>query len=343
MLGDPHAIPDTAFPADGTPADQLQFLLHYAALAPSVLNTQPWRFAIERNLVRLYADRTRQLRHLDPDGRELTVSCGAALLNLRVAARHFHRGTEAHPVPVADEPDLLAVLMLHGTAAPTEADEQLFHAIIQRRTNRHPFAEGPVPKKVLDDLERVAREEASRLIVLTGAAEKDAVARLVEEGIRLQGNDPRIAAELDAWLRPPGDPRRDGVSDDVQGAWDRRAQVRTPTSSVAVGKRELVTQAPAVLVLTTDTDGPADWLAAGQALGRVLLASAARDLQASYVNQVVEVAALRRELIGLIGGGFPQVVFRVGFPARHEGTPRRHMQDVLIHDPEAADPPRDNG
>ena len=342
MLGDPHAIPDTAFPADGSPAEQLRFLLHYAALAPSVLNTQPWRFAVEDNLVRLYADRARQLRHLDTDGRELTVSCGAALLNLRVAARHFQCGTEVHPFPVAEQPDLLAALVLHGTVEPTEADERLFHAITQRRTNRHPFAEGPVPEKVLAALERAAREEGGRLLMLTGTGEKESVARLVEEGIRLQGNDPRIAAELDAWLRPSGDPRRDGVSDDVQGAWDRQARVRTPTSSVAVGKRELVAQAPAVLILTTDTDGPADWLATGQALGRVLLTAAALDLQASYVNQVVEVAALRRELAGLLGGGFPQVVFRIGFPAQHEGTPRRHMQDVLIQDAEAA-APRENG
>lgn len=340
VLGDPHAIPDTDFPSDGDPADQLRFLLHYAALAPSVLNTQPWRFAVERDLVRLYADRSRQLRHVDPDGRELTVSCGAALLNLRVAARHFGCGTEAYPFPVADHPEILAALILHGAVAPSDEDERLFRAITRRRTNRHPFAEGDVPGDLVAALEGAAREEGVRLVALTGTEEKEAVARLVEEGIRTQGKDRVIVEELDAWLRPRSDPRRDGVSDEVQGVWDRLTTIRTPASSVAAGKGKLVVASPAVLVLTTDADEPTDWLAAGQALGRVLLTATTRGLQASYVNQPVEVAALRKKLAGIVGGGFPQVVFRVGYPARHEGTPRRHMQDVLLHDGEAAAPPR---
>ena len=336
MLGDPHEIPHTAFPKDGSPAEQLRFLLHYAALAPSVLNTQPWRFATEGHVARLYADRTRQLRQIDPEGRELIVSCGAALLNLRVAARHFGLGMDIHPFPLPDLPDLLAAMLLHSTAQPTDEDERLFRAIPLRATNRHPFAEGAVPEDLLERMEQAAREEGARLVVLTEAEAKEVVARLVEEGVRIQGDDPRLVEELEAWLRPTGDPRRDGVSDAVQGAWDRRAHRRTPTSTVAASKRELVASAPAVLILTTDADEPTDWLTAGQALERVLLTAAARDLQASYVNQPVEVAALRKQLTDLIGEGFPQVIFRVGYPARHEGTPRRHMQDVLFQD---AEPP----
>ena len=343
VLGDPRAIPDINFPSTGAFADQLRFLVHYAALAPSVLNTQPWQFAVERNLVRLYADRTRQLRRLDPEGRELTVSCGAALLNLRVAARHFRLGTDVYPFPVAKQPDVLAALVVHGAVVPTEEDEQLFRAIPQRRTNRHPFADGAIPDDVTSTLAQAAEAEGARLVVLTGAEEKGAVARLVEAGIRSQARDPKIVAELDAWLRPKGDPRRDGVSDAVQGVWDRHAQSRPPASTLAISKRELVANAPAVLVLATGTDTPADWLAAGQALERVLLTAATRGLQASYINQPIEGDALRGELAGLIGGGAPQVVFRMGFPARHEGTPRRHMQDVLRHDDESTSAPRGKG
>lgn len=336
FLGNPREIPDTDFPANGLPGEQLRFLLHYAVLAPSVLNTQPWRFAVEQNLVRLYADRSRQLHHIDPDGRELTVSCGAALLNLRVAARYFGLDAEVYPFPVSDRPDLLAALLLRGTTDPTDEDERLFRAIPMRRTNRHVFADGAVPEDVTTALERAARAEGARLAVLTEDEEKEAVARLVEEAIRIEGNDPHVAGEIDAWLRPKGDPRRDGVSDEVQGEWDRLAHVRLPDSFVASGKRRLVGASPAVLVLTTDADRPADWLAAGQAFGRVLLTATALALQASYVSQPVEIAGLRQDLAGITGGGFPQVVFRVGYAARHEGTPRRHMQDVLFRDSPAA-------
>src|SRR5690242_4716936 len=73
----------------GHPAirDRLRAALGYAVLAPSSHNTQPWRFALREDSVEVYADRSRALRVVDPDGRELAISCGAALFHLRLAMR----------------------------------------------------------------------------------------------------------------------------------------------------------------------------------------------------------------------------------------------------------------
>ncbi|MDX1421368.1 MAG: nitroreductase family protein, partial [Rubricoccaceae bacterium] len=169
----------------------------------------------------------------------------------------------------------------------------------------------------------------ARLAVLTRAEDREAVAALVEEGIRLQGNDPAIAGEIRQWLRPEGDPRPDGVPDAEQGPWDRRSAVRTPSDVLATRTRTLIASSPAVLVLATSADTPPAWLAAGQALAHVLLDAADRGLFASYVNQPVEVERLRPVLAARAGGGFPQVVFRVGYPERREGTPRRPLDDLL--------------
>jgi len=138
-----------------------------------------------------------------------------------------------------------------------------------------------------------------------------------------------VAAEIRKWLRPNEDPRRDGVPDREQGNWDRRSDVRTSSAVLAPRKHALIHDSPAVLVLATDTDDPNAWLAGGQALGYALLVAADRGLYASYMNQPVEIDALRLELSKLIGGGFPQLVFRVGYPSYREGTPRRSVQDVL--------------
>jgi len=325
----PRAITDVDFPL-GTPLDnQLRFLLNYAVLAPSVLNTQPWRFVVEDHKVYLYADRSRQLETIDPDGRELTISCGAALFHLRVAARHYRFESATYPFPDPANPDLLATFVLTKPRRSTDDDESLFRAISVRRTNRHPFAETPVPADVVGVLERVACEEGARLAVLTSDEEKEAVAELVDEGIRLGGEHPEVAAEIRKWLRPNEDPRRDGVPDREQGNWDRRSDVRAPSSILAPRKRELVRNSPAVLVLATDFDDPNAWLAAGQALAHVLLVAANRGLYASYMNQPVEIEPLRLELSKIIGGGIPQLVFRVGYPSYREGTPRRSVQDVL--------------
>ncbi len=325
----PRAVSDSDFPLGTSLDNQLRFLLNYAVLAPSVLNTQPWRFSVVDHKVNIYADRSRQLMVVDADGRELTLSCGAALFHLRVAAYHFGFESAVYPLPDPANPDLLATFALINPRRATDDDESLFRAISVRRTNRRAFAETPVSPDVIRVFERVARDSGSRLAVLTTAEEKESVATLVEEGIRLGGEHPEIAAEIREWLRSNSDPRRDGVPDRAQGSWDRRSDVRSPSAVLAPRKRELVENSPAVLVLTTDTDDPKAWLDAGQALAHILLVAANRGLYASYMNQPVEVERLRLELARIVGGGFPQIVFRVGYPSYREGTPRRSVQDVL--------------
>jgi hypothetical protein len=326
---DPRAVTDADFPAQGTIADRLTFLLHYAVLAPSVLNTQPWRFSVEERVVHLYADRTRQLRRLDPAGRELTISCGAALYHLRVAARHFGHEPHVHAFPYRDEPDLLATFAVPLPHRPTPEDDRLFHAIQRRFTYRHPFSPMPVPADLTARLVQAARSEGARLVVLESPEGKRAAAELIAEGIGLQGADRPTVDEIRGWLRSDADPRRDGVRDRYQGEGDRLSGVRAPSSILADWMRDLTAAAPALLVLTTAADVPRAWLAAGQALGRVLLTATAHDFQASYANQPAEVEVLRPRLADLAGGGFPQLVFRLGRPIGPEGTPRRPVQDVL--------------
>lgn len=325
----PRAITDADFPKGSPLDDQLRFLLNYAVLAPSILNTQPWKFEVKEHKVYLFADRDRQLKTLDAKGRQLMLSCGAALFHFRVAARHFGFASSTTPFPDPHNPDLLATVSLTNPKRASTADEALFRAIAIRRTNRHPFAETPVPNEVSGTFETAAREEGARLAVLRSEEDKTAIAQLVEEGILMGGHKPDVADEIRAWLRSDDDPRRDGVPDREQGNWDRRSDVRSPSRLLAPRKRELVSRSPAVLVLATDQDDPSAWLAAGQALGYILLVAADRGLYASYINQPVEIEPLRLELSKLIGGGFPQIVFRVGYPSFREGTPRRSVQDVL--------------
>src|SRR5215472_17796487 len=68
------------------PARTVTELLATAARAPSVHNTQPWRFAVGAHAIDLYADTDRKVGQ-DRDGREMLISCGAALFGLRLAVR----------------------------------------------------------------------------------------------------------------------------------------------------------------------------------------------------------------------------------------------------------------
>lgn len=325
----PRAVTDADFPAGAPPEDQLRFMLNWAVLAPSILNSQPWRFQVSGREARLFADRSRQLAHLDPLGRELIISCGAALLNLRLAARHYGHAVEVESFPEGEESDLLAVLRLGPPRRVTQIEETLFQAIPLRRTNRHPFAERALPDRLLDALVDAAAEEGARLEAITEATEIETFADLVAAATQEQTAERRFNDEVLAWLRPDADPRRDGVPDSAQGEWDRISTARASPDRSASRRRRLVAESPALLVLVTGADTPRAWLAAGQALERVLLHAAAEGLFASYLNAPVEVESFRAEVARLCGGGSPQLVLRIGYPARHDGTPRRSVHDVL--------------
>ena len=315
--------------------DDLDRLLEHAVRAPSVLNSQPWRFAVEAErpggpAVHLFADRGRQLAALDPDGRELTMSCGAALYYLRVAARHQGWQPTVALAPDPSDPDALATVTFEPGHRPG-GDDRLFRALALRRTNRRPFRPDPVPFGVPAQLAGAASAEGAALHTFDERADKDRLADLVALGVREQGGDRALVDEVRSWLRPSRDPRPDGVRDSAQGEWDRHAGSRETAASVAAWKGRLVREAPAVMVLTTPADEPEDWLRAGQALARALVVGADRGLAASYANEPVEVEHLRDRLAEMVGA-VPQALFRVGYPNDEPATARRPARDVVERD-----------
>ena len=315
---------------------ELKEMIEHAVRAPSLLNTQPWRFIVDCGAIHVYADRSRQLMALDPNGRELTMSCGAAILYLRIAARHMGWEPTVLPFPVSEETDLLAAVTFQPGHRPG-GDDRLFQALALRRTNRHAFTDEAVPAEASHEMTQAVADEGAVLHVFDGPAEKTTLSRLVAAGIIDQGQDHDVIAEIELWLRPAKDPRRDGVLDTAQGMWDRHASMRTTSSAVATYKGDLIREASAVLVLSTPSDQPTDWLAAGQALARALLVAAARGLAASYANEPVEVAPLRAKVAALIGGEVPQMIFRIGYPEDQNESLRRPASDVTEY-PEPAAP-----
>ena len=201
-------------------------MLNWAVLAPSVMNTQPWRFHVMRTstgdaCAELYVDRVRQLVRVDPEAREAIISCGAALFTLRLTAQHYGFASVVTYATPENAPDLVAALKLAGPSRASASEETLFRAIKARHTNRDPYADLDLPAALIKDLKDAASQEDAHLHVLIGNAEKGTLADLVAEAIRTQGEDEATVTELRAWLRPVGDRRADGVPDDVQGGWDR--------------------------------------------------------------------------------------------------------------------------
>src|SRR5436309_667926 len=136
--------------------DEARWAVEQAGKAPSIHNSQPWRFHWAGDTFELYADTTRVLSAADPDGRELVVSCGAALFNLRIALRKVGFDARVHVLPTPSDPRLLARITA-TESKPASAEERLtYAALLRRHTHRGGFEERPVPSVVLVELQRAA-------------------------------------------------------------------------------------------------------------------------------------------------------------------------------------------
>jgi nitroreductase len=324
------------FPARGGSAERLRFLLQWAVLAPSRHNTQPWLFEIEGDELRVHADPRRSLPVADPDGRELVMSCGAAIVNLRLAAAHFGHATSLEVEPGHRSDGLLARVRLEERSASTPEAEELFRAIPRRRTNRMPLDGRDPPEGLVTALLREARCEGAFLRPVE-AHQRRVVAELIAEGDWEQWSSSRFRGELAGWTRTSGAARRDGMPAFALGMSDAavllqpllsRIQSRARDEAERDRSRALGTKA--LLVLSTPRDGPAEWIRAGEALQRVLLRATAAGLFASYFAQPIESPSLRRRLAEAIGDrGAPQIAFRLGYGLEPRATPRRPVEEVL--------------
>ena len=334
----------------------VQSLLAAATSAPSSHNTQPWRWQAAGGVLDLYADRSRALPVNDPEGRELVISCGAALMALRVAAADEGLPAVVTVLPEGAGSDHLARIVLGtGPADPAAADLGVLRAALgRRRTARGRLSVEPVDPAVLERVAAAVATEGARLVPVPAAA-RPGVAGLVAAGDHAQFASRAWRRELAAWLHPVGAadgltvpawalpvarlvvgglarPLRPSRPPGGSGAPDRRPG---PVATlVAARDARLATRAPALVVLATAADDPPAWLQAGQALMRGLLVAASEGVAAGHLNQPCQVGGgLRRGLAEVAGvPGTPQLLLRLGCPPgrpRNGSTGRRPVSAVL--------------
>ena len=311
-----------------------------AVWAPSVHNTQPWWFGAHGQEISLYADASRQLGVADPVGREMMISCGAALFTARLALRSLGYIPETCVLPDPGQPSLVARVGWQRRADPAEYEQELFRWVRQRRTHRGGFGPLPLAPELLTALQAGAGRDGALLRIITGEGSRAALAAVVETAERAMRLDSAYVQELASWVSPPGSTRSDGVPATAYPARPERTDPYFPGRDFAHGRGWGLPRcsfaapsgsAGVVCLLATEADSPADGVNAGQALQRVLLASAICGVAAALHSQPLELPWLRDYICAhWCDGTYPQLLLRLGTVAQAAASVRRAPSSVLF-------------
>ncbi len=332
----PWRIDESDFYELDSRREQIEFLIRYAVLAPSGHNTQPWSFGIVPDGVEVFADLSKRLSVVDAANRELFMSVGAAITNLRVAAAHFGFETTALYHPQKDEALPCALVSIRETCCPDSALSRLFPAVALRRTNRQPFTDRPIDDAAVAKLCDFIDEQPNTVRFVL-PHDRPHIAQLVAQGNHVLMDNPAFRQELAQWLRPNETQLPDGICGDAFGIPGPLSALgpmlmRNMDLGPAQAKhdRELAENAAGMLVITSDDDR-VSLIRAGETLERLLLLLTTLGIQYSFLNQPVEVDPLRHELWSMIRSvKAPQLLLRIGYatPVRRP-MPRRPLADVV--------------
>jgi nitroreductase len=322
-----------------------------ATRAPSIHNTQPWRFVAGPDRLDVFFDPARALPAVDPTARQQVISCGVAVefAVIALAAAGLAAVVDVLPEDAADH---LASVRVTGSLQATDRDLALAEAIERRHTVRAPFEARAVPRELLDRLQAVAAAYDTWFKPISAADEEVTTSALVARAEEIEQGDPAYLAELERWLRtdpgavdgvpveavPAGDPHERPsnwlVRDFIVG---RRSEHPLFLAEGDPDARPPEVERPTVFLMGTENDDRYAWVQAGRALGRVLLIATAEGLAASPLTQALDWPATRTQLraqLSLVGHA--QMLLRMGYPSDAPTgvvSGRRPVAEVLAFRP----------
>lgn len=320
---------------DLAPRQDYMNLVRYATLAASSHNTQPWKFRLERGRISILPDFSRRCPAVDPDDHHLYASLGCAAENLLLAAQAA--GLRGHC-----SYDLFSSSVTVDIENATPSDSALFDAIPSRQCSRSEYDGTELPGEQLRLLEEAGRGNGVSLILLTARKQKEQVAEYVAQGNTTQFSDSRWAEELRRWIRfNAHDAVRtgDGLYGPVMGSpdvprWLGNLFMRLAFSAKRQNWKDIkhIRSSAAVAVFFSDVDDRPHWIEAGRCYERLALQAAVLGLRTAFINQPVEVSALRPQFATFLGIGNqrPDLVVRIGCGPEMPRSLRRPVEQVLV-------------
>jgi hypothetical protein len=318
---------------------QMKELIRYATLAPSGHNTQPWKFSIKENSIRIFPDFTRHLTVVDPDNRELYISLGCALENLVIAARYAGYDSEVEYFPTGEPAECLLVTLKRINTAK---DDVLFQAIPERHTNRSEYNKQQIPTADLKKLEAAPKENGINSLLLTKSGTIGQIIELIREGNNIQMNNDAFMDELVSWIRfsdAEAEKFRDGLTSRAMGrspapGWLGRLFMNLFVSAKNQSKTDEknIRSSSALLVMVSEKNDKKSWVDVGRSFERIALTLTTLNIKNAHLNQPCEVPQLKTQLQQhlALGNAHPQLILRIGYAEPLPHAPRRTVEQILI-------------
>ena len=310
-------------------------LVRCATLAPSSHNTQCWKFAVEDRALTIRPDPARRCPAVDPDDHHMFVTLGCAAENLVQAAL-------AHGLFATPSFDATHELVRVTLAPATAQASPLFHAIASRQCTRGDYDGQPLSREDLKLLERTGTSNGVRLLLLTDRAAIERVLEHVVQGNTTQLADPAFVSELKSWIRFNGTDAvrtRDGLFSVSSGnpaipAW--LGDLAFGWFFTAKGENDKIARqvrnSAGIAVFVGEAADKAHWVEVGRAYERFALQATALGIRNAFLNQPVEVAAVRSPFATALGitGQRPDLVVRFGHGPTLPRSLRRPVESVMV-------------
>ncbi|MCD2104640.1 hypothetical protein O4214_14675 [Rhodococcus erythropolis] len=310
----------------------VQLAVDLACRAPSLHNSQPWRWTYADGRLQLFGDHRRLLRAADPTGRQLHISCGAALDHLRVGLLGLRWSADIHYEDRGVSPNLFATVEFRHDARPRSHDFDMLAAIRRRRTDRRAFGMFDAIDELTDCVAEVGRKLDVGVTVMD-SDQRAGLLRATEASAAARRYDSEYQAELHWWaghsMSSGGIPETSLVSG---GGSVPIARTFPARRNAEMGDQGAIDEST-VLAIGTTTDTRRDWLRCGQVLSSILLEATVRGAATCPLSHMTEVPGSRALLNQLVPEvGVPQMLVRIG--RAPGGTPpvmttRRLMSEVL--------------
>lgn len=318
---------------------QLIELISYATLAPSGHNTQPWRFSIEANTIRIFPDLTRRLPVVDPDDHALYISLGCALENLILAANNIGYDTEISYFPASQPQECLVVQIKEGFKAK---NDRLFRAIQKRQSTRSSFDGRPIPQEHLRMLEDASSQEGIVLKLIIQPKDIEPIIQFVKEGNHAQFNDKAFVQELVSWIRfskKEVEQHQDGLASNAMGSpsvprWLGKiffSLAASPEKQASICEKT-IRSSSALMIFIAQANNKTTWVKVGQSFERVALTATSLNIRMAHLNMPCEVVSVRAKLAEhlRLPDTHPLLLLRIGYAEPMPRSPRRAVKEVII-------------